>query len=443
MISYDQALQRVVESVSPLKPRETSLHEASGLILAKPAKALWQMPRSDNSAMDGFAINTFPENFEGGLSIVGASYAGHPFSGQVHPGEAVRITTGAALPQKTDTVVPIEETIEKNNKVFLNESPKQGQHVRYAGEEYRVEEVLVNSGTILKAGEIALLASAGVEQVCVYPRPRVAVISTGDELVELGQTPGPGQIVNSNLHFLRTRLFECGCNPICLGIGADDQKTLGQLIDQAIDADLIITTGGVSVGEKDYVQATLQNRNFEKIFWKVAIKPGKPLLFGKLEAKPFFGLPGNPAATAATFELFVKPALKRLAGEADVLPEKRIATLTHDVIGGGKRQAFLWCSLQWDKSEYQVTVSQRQGSGQNRCLASKNAILSVPTDVKSLYSGDRVEVLLIEGDSCLGHSETSFAMATSKRSQATELRCNLRHNLLHKRDPQRTRGEDL
>lgn len=397
MISYDEALQCVVESISPLKPRETSLNEASGLILAKPAKALWEMPRYDNSAMDGFAINEFPENIEAGLSIVGASYAGHPFAGQIRPGEAVRITTGAAMPVGAGAVVPIEDTIEKNDKVFLNETPKQGQHVRYAGEEYRAEEILVDSGTILKAGEIALLASAGVEQVCVYPRPRVAVISTGDELVELGQTPGPGQIVNSNLHFLRTRLFECGCNPICLGIGADDQKTLGQLIDQAIDADLIITTGGVSVGEKDYVQATLQNRNFEKIFWKVAIKPGKPLLFGKLEAKPFFGLPGNPAATAATFELFVKPALKRLSGQVDVLPEKRMATLTHEVMGDGKRQAFLWCSLQWDKSEYRVTVSQRQGSGQNRCLASKNAMLAVPTHVNSLYSGDQVEVLLIEG----------------------------------------------
>ncbi len=395
MISYDQALHCVFESVAPLSPRQTSLHEASGLILAEPAKARWEMPRCDNSAMDGFAINELPENIEAGLSIIGASYAGHPFSGNVNPGETVRITTGAALPQGTATVVPIEDAVEKHNKVFLNQSPKRGQHVRYAGEEYRFEEVLVNPGTMLKAGEIALLASAGVEHVCVYPRLRVAVISTGDELVELGQTPGPGQIINSNQLFLRTRLFECGCTPICLGIGADDQKTLAQLIDQAIDADLIITTGGVSVGEKDHVQATLQKRNFEKFFWKVTIKPGKPVLFGKVGAKPFFGLPGNPAATAATFELFVKPALKQLAGLDDVLPEKRIAKLTHDVMGGGKRQAFLWCSLQWDNSEYRVTASQRQGSGQNRCHASKNAILAVPTNVKSLQSGDQVEVLLI------------------------------------------------
>ncbi len=396
MISYDQALHCVIESILPMEPRETSLHEASGLVLAKPAKALWQMPRWDNSAMDGFAINGIPDNADTGLSIIGASYAGHPFSGSLNPGEAVRITTGAVLPEGTNTVIPIEEAAEEDNKIFLKESPRQGQHVRYAAEEYSSDEVLVDSGTVLKAGEIALLSSAGVEQVCVYPRLRVAVISTGDELIELGQTPGPGQIINSNQHFLRTRLLECGCTPVCLGIGADDQKTLAQLIEQSLDTDLIITTGGVSVGEKDHVQATLQNRNFEKIFWKVAIKPGKPVLFGKIEGIPFFGLPGNPAATATTFELFATPAIKQLSGQVDVLPKKRMATLMHEVKGGGKRQAFLWCSLQWEENRYQVTVSQRQGSGQNRCLATKNAILAVPTNVSSLNAGDQVQVLLIE-----------------------------------------------
>ncbi len=396
MITYDEALQRVIESIAPLEPRETSLHEASGLVLAKPAKALWQMPRWDNSAMDGFAISGVPKNIEAGLTIVGASYAGHPFTGKVSQGETVRITTGAALPDGADTVIPLEDVEETDQQIFLNKNPKPGQHVRYAGEEYSAEEILIDPGTILKAGEIALLASAGIEQVCVYPRLRVAVISTGDELVELGQTPGPGQIINSNLHYIRTRLFECGCTPVCLGIGADDQKTLDQLIDQALDADLILTTGGVSVGEKDHVQATLQSRSFEKIFWKVAIKPGKPVLFGKVDGVPFLGLPGNPAATAATFELFAKPAIRRLSGHYDVFPKKRVATLTHEVTGGGKRQSFLWCALQWEKDGYQVTVSQRQGSGQNRCITTKNAILAVPTNVQSLTPGDQVEVLLID-----------------------------------------------
>lgn len=397
MLSYDDALQRVINSTTALEPVEMPMPEATGLVLAESVTARWDMPRCDNAAMDGFAVNAPLPDMQSGAPIIGASYAGQPLAGEVMPGQAVRITTGANLPTGANSVVPIEDVEEQVERIVCKKSPQRGQHVRYRGEEYQAGEILAEQGTRLRAGAIALLASAGVEQVRVYPRLRVAVISTGDELVELGSTPGPGQIINSNVQFLKARLYECGCTPICLGIGADDSQALGQLIGQALDADLIISTGGVSVGEKDQVQATLDNHAFEKIFWKVAIKPGKPLLYGRLSNKPFFGLPGNPAATAATFELFVKPALKRLAGHAEVLPAKRLATLTHEVTGGGSRQAFLWCTLQWEKDGYQLTVSPRQGSGQNRCLMARDALLPVPTDVKSFNRGQQVEVLLIEG----------------------------------------------
>ena len=396
MLSYEEALQKVVASTAPLHPVAMSLQEAAGLVLAAPAKALWHMPRFDNSAMDGFAVNSLLDKGEKAFTIIGASYAGHPFAGVLNPGEAVRITTGAVLPEGADTVVPIEDSEEQQNQVVLNTPSKPGQHVRLAGEECRAGEILAETGTPLQAGVMALLASAGVEQVKVYPRPRVAVIATGDELVEPGQRPGPGQIINSNLLFLKTRLVECGCTPICIGIGTDDQATLAQLIDRALDSDLILTTGGVSVGERDQVQATLARRDFEKIFWKVAIKPGKPVLFGKLADVPFFGLPGNPAATAATFELFVRPALKRHAGFSNALPAKRKAVLTHDVKGGGNRQAFLWCSLEWQEDGYRVTVAKRQGSGQTRSLSGRNALLAVPTQVKMWYSGETVEVMLLD-----------------------------------------------
>lgn len=396
MLTYEEALQEVVAATAPLKPVTMFLPEAAGQVLASPAKALWDMPSFDNSAMDGFAFNFLADKNNQAFTIIGASYAGHPFPGSVKPGEAVRITTGAILPKGADTVVPIEDAEEQGNQVVFNSLPQAGQHVRYAGEEYRAGEILAAPGTPLKAGEVALLASAGVEQLDVYPRPRVAVLATGDELVELGQTPGPGQIINSNLLFLQTRLFECGCTPLCIGIGTDDQATLAQLIDRALDADLILTTGGVSVGEKDQVHATLARKDFQKIFWKVAIKPGKPVLFGKLAEIPFFGLPGNPAATAATFELFVRPALKRLAGYSNVLPSKRKAILTHDVKGGGNRQAFLWCSLEWQEDGYRVTAAQRQGSGQTRSLQGRNALLPVPTQVKTWHAGEAVEVLLLD-----------------------------------------------
>jgi molybdopterin molybdotransferase len=395
MISYDEALQKVLGTVSPLEPIEKPLDESQGLVLALSAVARWDMPRSNNSAMDGFAISGGPEQSEAGLEIIGASYAGHPFPGEVSPGHAVRITTGAALPKGADTVVAIEDVDEKNDRIYLATTPEAWHHVRYQGEEYHSGDTLVEEGTILRAGEIALLASAGVERVQVFPRPRVAVISTGDELVELGQEPGPGKIINSNMHLLRTRLIECGCTPVCTGIGVDDPGTLDRLIEQALDADLIISTGGVSVGDKDLVQAALGHLAFRKIFWKVAIKPGKPLLFGMLEGKPFFGLPGNPAATAATFELFAKPALRRLAGKTNALSEKRLATLTSEVTGAGNRQAFLWCQLEWHEDGYKVTPSKRQGSGQNRCLTAANAILPVPVGTDKLKSGNMVEILLL------------------------------------------------
>ena len=195
---------------------------------------------------------------------------------------------------------------------------------------------------------------------------------------------------------MKTRLQESGCTPICLGIGKDDPGDLSSLINQALDADVIISTGGVSVGDKDHVQATLERHNFKKIFWKVAIKPGNPLLFGMLRDTPYFGLPGNPAASAATFELIVKPALKCMAGHQQVLPQTRTAVLTNQVAGVCKRQAFLWCHLEWRDNGYEVTVSDRQGSGQIRCLQSSNAMLSMQIGAEALNAGDIVEILLID-----------------------------------------------
>jgi molybdopterin molybdotransferase len=250
-------------------------------------------------------------------------------------------------------------------------------------------------GACLTAGGIGLLAGAGITTVTVLPRPTVAIFSTGDELVELGREPGPGQIVSSNLQYLLARIRECGCIPMALGIGEDNEADLGRLLDQAESADLLLTTGGVSVGEKDLVQQTLQKRGFQRQFWKVAIKPGKPVLFGTLDSKPCFGLPGNPAATAATFELFVRPALQRLAGQTEGQPISRIACLQNEVKSSGKRQAFLWCHCVWAGDGYQVTVPDRQDSGQMRSIAGANALLPMPIGGPDRNKGEQVELLLL------------------------------------------------
>ncbi len=247
----------------------------------------------------------------------------------------------------------------------------------------------------MRAGEIGLLASAGVTKVRVHPAPQVAILATGDELVELGRQPGPGQIINSNLHLLAARLKEAGIPVSSLGIAQDDESDLDQRLRNGLQADLLLTSGGVSVGDKDQVQDALDRLGFERVFWKVAIKPGKPTLFGKIGTQPVFGLPGNPAATAATCEIFIIPALRRLAGHRNPLPPRLKVRLAAPVKGGGKRQTFMWGSLRPESGAYLFSVSNRQGSGQNRSLQGACALLPVPIGSPDLQSGTEVEVLLM------------------------------------------------
>jgi molybdopterin molybdotransferase len=395
MLPFNNALLSILETVQPLTPCEISTAEAGGLVLAEAAKAHWDMPGCDNSAMDGYAIAGRSSAMNSPLEIIGASYAGHSFSGTVPAGKSIRITTGAALPNGVETVIPVEDSEEDAEQLYIRTSFSVGQHVRLQGEEFQAGVQLLQAGTILKAGEISLLASAGVSRVKVYPRPRVAIISTGDELIELGETPRPDQVVNSNLHFLTTRLHECGCEPVCIGIGKDNTASLDQFIAQALDADLIISTGGVSVGEKDHVQEALSRHRFKKHFWRVAIKPGKPMLFGLLEDKPFLGLPGNPASTAMTFELFARPALKKMAGHTDCHLQKRNGILVNETKGGGDRQIFRWCRLGWNNDRYEVDVRSHQGSGQNLSIQGANALLTIPVGTTQIGRGEMVEVFLL------------------------------------------------
>lgn len=395
MLTYQEAMQLMIPEIRPLEAEDRSLLDATGLILAAPVAAGWDMPAWDNSAMDGYAIQSF--SFQNKpLRVVGAAYAGHPYGGTLQAGEAVEITTGAPLPENADTVVPLEQVTRNGDLVTCDFLTGEKQHVRRQGEEYCAGEQLLFAGSCLQAGEIGLLASAGVDRVRVIPQPTVAIISTGDELVELGRTPGPGQIVNSNLPYLVSRIKEVGAIPRPLGVGGDQLDQLDTLLDQALDTDLIITTGGVSVGSRDLVQEALLRKGFQKKFWKVAIKPGKPVLFGLLKNKPCFGLPGNPAATAATFELFVRPALKQLCGAGESRSDCRQGILLNDLKGGGKRQSFLWCRCRWYEGEgYRVDCPMRQGSGQMRSVQGANALLPMPVDGTDLKAGQSVEVILL------------------------------------------------
>jgi len=395
MLTYDEALQIVLETVTPLPPVLVPLPLAPGRVLAAAVMSSRNLPPSDNSAMDGYAFAWNEQISEQPLTIIDFVAAGYARRVAVPAGNAVKIMTGAPLPPDCDTVIPIEDVEVLDGSLRFKTIPRRGDNVRYCGEELRCGELILDAGTPLFAGEIGLLAAAGIETVRVYPAPRVAILSTGDELVELGTSPGDGKIVNSNAYLLATRLREEGCEPILLGIARDTPEELEAALKRGLQADLLLTTGGVSVGDCDHVQESLINLGFTRKFWKVAIKPGKPVLFGMINEQPVFGLPGNPAATAATFELFVQPALRRLAGFSSTRSPRLRVTLTEAIKGGGKRQHFLWGRLDISNGYFCFTSAHYQGSGQNRSLQGAQALLPIAENSPDLPAGSEVEILLL------------------------------------------------
>lgn len=395
MLTYEEALQMVLETVQPLPPVAVPLTLAAGRVLATAVVASRNLPPSDNSAMDGYAF-AWSENISAQpLTVIDFVAAGHARQLPVPAGTAVKIMTGAPLPSGCDTVMPIEDVEIISGTIHLQGQPARGENVRYCGEELRCGDLILDAGTPLFAGEIGFLAAAGIETVLVHPAPRVAILSTGDELVELGSPLGAGQIVNSNAYLLATRLREEGCEPILLGIARDTPGELVAALQRGLQADLLLTTGGVSVGDCDHVQEALTKLGFTRKFWKVAIKPGKPVLFGTIKEQPVFGLPGNPAATAATFELFVRPALRRLAGfSATHFPRLRV-TLSEMIKGGGSRQRFIWGRLEIRNGSFAFASAHYQGSGQNRSLQGAQALLPMTAYSPDLPAASEVEILLL------------------------------------------------
>lgn len=395
MISYDDAVTMILDNVQTLQPETRPISQALGLVLAEPVLSRFDLPPADNSAMDGYAFNFdgLPEDQT--LRQIAFVAAGDCFSGSVAPGETVKIMTGAPVPVGCDTVVPIEDVTVDGDRIILQKPQKRGSHVRYQGEEIARGEVALPAGAMINSGAIGQLASSGIAEISVIPPVRVAILSTGDELVELGETPTDGKIVNSNSHLLAARVREAGCEPVMLGIALDNPQSMEEKLRQGLEADLLITSGGVSVGDRDYVQEILQLLGFEKKFWKVAIKPGKPVLFGLIDKQPILGLPGNPASSGATFDLFVRPALKKMMGRETARDSLIKARLTTPVKGGHNRQNFLWGEVVTVNGELTFAPSLRQASGQNRCMQRGGALLPMPIGGPDLEADTEVEIILL------------------------------------------------
>ncbi|HEX5146139.1 MAG TPA: gephyrin-like molybdotransferase Glp [Conexibacter sp.] len=374
LLSIDAARARVLSSCAPLPAEPVTLDDAAGRVLAADVRAARDVPHFDNSAMDGFAVRS--DASSGPLRIVGESRAGAPANAPLGAGEAIRISTGAALPAGADAVAPIEDVQEADGRVTLTAPVAPGQHVRRAGEDLRAGDVVLAAGRTLGAGALAVAVGAGAGELACARRPRVAVLCTGDELRPPGSPLGPGEIHNSNAPMLAALARGCGAQVVTARAVPDTRAATEAALTQALgEADVVVLSGGVSVGPHDHVKPALAALGVEQRFWRVDLQPGKPTWFGARGAQLVFGLPGNPVSSYVTFMLFARPALRALQG-AEPLPPRTQATLTEALPRRGRTQVAR-VRLDERDGELRATPTGAQGSHVTASLAAADALVFV------------------------------------------------------------------
>lgn len=400
-LSAAEARARMVAEVSPITGREfVPVRSALGRILAADIIAPHDVPAHDNSAMDGYAVrfDSLAASGETRLSIVGTAFAGNAFSGLVGKGQAVRIMTGAVMPAGADTVVVQEVTRCEGHEVIVPDGQKAGQNRRRAGEDLARGSVALAAGKKLGPAELGLIASLGIAEVEVRRRLRVAFFSTGDELASIGNPLAPGEVYDSNRYTLYGLLTRLGADIIDMGVVPDRPEALeATLIEAAQSADAIITSGGVSVGEADFVRSVLDRLGQVK-FWKLNIKPGRPMAFGKVGNAWLFGLPGNPVAVMVSYSQFALDALLRLSGQ-DPLPERPIldAVSAQAIKKQPGRREYLRGMVSAVNGVWQVKTVGNQGSGVLRSMSEANCFIVLDEACAGVAVGDRVGIQLFEG----------------------------------------------
>lgn len=396
MISYEQARQTILDNITPAGIEQTDLVDAVGLVLAEDVVAPWNMPLWDNSAMDGYALRSADcADIPCKLKVTGYLPAGATHDGiEVKPGCAVKIMTGAPVPAGADAVVPIEETEETSGEmVTIQAAVAEQQHIRFCGEDVRDGQTVIAAGTIIRSPEVSMLASLGRARVPVFLRPTVAIVSTGDELIEVGRSPAAGQIINSNTLALAAAVREAGGRPRIIGIARDNLKSHREKLLEGLKADMLITSAGVSAGDLDLVRVVLNELGVKQIFWKIAIRPGKPAAFGVKDGKPVFSLPGNPVSTLITFEEFVRPALLRMLGQRQVFRPTFSATLSNDIKNrASDRTSLLRISLTREGDRYYASSSGKQQTGLLKTMVNAAAIAVIPPGRGFMAAGEAVDV---------------------------------------------------
>ena len=402
MLSVEEALARILGEIHPLPITQVPLAEAAGLVLAEDVVAREDMPPFANSAMDGFALRSQDSQPQADqpprLRVTGGVAAGYVADHAVEEGTAMRIMTGAPVPPGADAVIQVELTKydgPESSWVEVLQAVAPGNNIRPAGEDMRSGQTILRQNTEIGPWEIGVLATLGMAMVPVTRKPQVAILGTGDEVIEIDQPLKPGKIRNSNSYLLEAAVARAGAQPVRLGVARDTVESLREKFAQALGSDLIITSGGVSVGDFDLVKNIIAEQG-EINFWRINMRPGKPVAFGHIGQTPLLGLPGNPVSAAVTFELFGRPVLRKLLGHTR-LQRPQVEVIVEDgVADKAMRRHYVRAHVEWHKGRFIAHTTGNQGSNIMTSLLNANALLIVPEGGAEIKPGDTASALMLD-----------------------------------------------
>jgi molybdopterin molybdotransferase len=401
MISVDEALDKILSHIRPLGFEKVSILDALGRVITEDIFAKRNIPPLDNSAMDGYALRSedvrqASQDHPVRLVVIEDLPAGFISTKTVERGKAIRIMTGAPIPKGADTVVPVEVTKKEEGLVLIFKATGIGENIRESGEDAKEGDRVISKGDIVRPAEVGMLASVGRSFVSVYQKPLVAILCTGDELVDVDGDLDGVKIISSNSYTLGTQVKDCGAIPLQLGIAKDRKEEIEEKLHQGIRADVLISSAGVSVGDYDFVKDVMKQLRMEMVFWKVAMRPGQPLAFGTIGEKPVFSLPGNPVSSMISFEQFVRPSLLKMMGCRHIFRPMVEAILKEEIKKMAGRRYFVRGFVSFEKNQYVVTTTGEQGSGILRSMVKANGLIVIPEDQEIVRAGEKVKVQLID-----------------------------------------------
>ena len=400
MISFEEALDKILSRIQPLGLEKVPLLQGLGRVIGEDIYAKRDIPPLDNSAMDGYAlkledIRESSKDHPVRLEVIEDLPAGFVSKKTIGKGQAIRIMTGAPIPKGADTVIPVEETEKGDGFAFILKAASLGENIRRSGEDVKKGERVISQGDLIRPAEVGMLASVGRSSALVYQKPLVAILCTGDELVDVDEDLDESKIISSNSYTLAAQVKDCGAVPVQLGIARDRKEEIREKLRQGIRADVLISSAGVSVGDYDFAKDALGDLGMEMAFWQISMKPGKPLAFGTIQGKPVFGLPGNPVSSMVSFEEFVRPSLLKMMGHREVLHPVVEAILQEEIRKTSGRRHFIRAFVSFKEGSYFATTTGDQGSGILMSMLKANGLIMIPEAQEIARVGEKVKVQLL------------------------------------------------